>query len=62
MDILDDRGRTIIKKKFKKVMVNNSTNTNKTNHLKSLNIKKNTTYDVRNPDLGFWKGREIWRI
>jgi hypothetical protein len=35
-------------------MVKNSTNINKTNnHLHSLNTKKTTTYDVRNPDPAF---------
>jgi hypothetical protein len=44
-----------MKRKFK-VMVNNSTNINKTNNhlsnLKSMNIKKTTTYDIGDPGPG----------
>jgi len=44
----------ILEKKVLTVMVNNSTNINKTNnHLSSqLNTKKFTTYDVGNPGPG----------
>ena len=44
-----------MKKKVETVMVNNSTNINKTksiSHLKPLNIKKTMAYDIGNPGPG----------
>jgi hypothetical protein len=54
-----------MKRKFK-VMVNNSTNINKTNNhlsnLKLMNIKKTTTYDIGDPGPGLGQAHKCGRL